>query len=62
MKKLPKTMYLFRDNEGTKDEYFASAESLDELSDKGESRIVGEYVLKRVLRLTTCTVATPVTE
>jgi len=55
-------MYLFRDNEGTKDEYFASAESLDELSDKGESRIVGEYVLKRVLRLTTCTVATPVTE
>ena len=51
MKKLPKTLWVVRENEGTDDEFISAYENIDQIYD---GSVVGEYTLttlnkKRVL-------------
>ena len=51
MKKLPKTLWAIRENEGTENEFIAAFEDIDQIDD---GSVVGEYTLttinkKRVL-------------
>lgn len=47
MKKYPKTIFVYRDNEGTEDEFFMVCEKIEEAAEVDNSRIVGVYELKQ---------------
>lgn len=48
MEKLPKTVFISLENPGTEDEYLSTNENKNELTiEIGETKLVGEYVLKR---------------
>ena len=46
MKKYPKTIFVYRDNEGTEDEFFMVCEKIEEAAELNKSRIIGLYELK----------------
>lgn len=51
MKKLPKELYVFRENEGTQDEFLITHETAHDAADLSENRIVGRYVLEETLEV-----------
>ena len=52
MKKYPKTIYVFRENEGTEGEFFALSETVESLAVIGEETIVAEYSFVRPIAIT----------
>ena len=62
MPKLPKTLYVFEESDSNSDTtYFVADRTLDDVAPGvGETRIVGMYELKAVVKATTETKATPI--
>ena len=50
MASLPKTIYVFRNNDGDMD-WLSAEESTDACAAKGETRLVGVYELKELLNV-----------
>jgi hypothetical protein len=52
--KLPKTLFVSRENPGTDDEFFSVNEVLEDIVvETGKRQLVGEYVLQRKVELVT---------
>lgn len=49
---LPKKLFIYRENEGTDDEFFMVGEVLEDCAQKGEVVLVGVYELKEQLEVT----------
>ena len=43
--KMPKEVYLYKDHEGTDDEFLLVGKTVEEVAEIGEKRKVGKYVL-----------------
>lgn len=54
MKKLPKTLYVYKENDGTEDEFLSTHEELDTIAVETGKRVrVGVYTLEKQVEVVT---------